>query len=346
MVTRNDVARLAGVSPAVVSYVINNSNYVSAEKRKAVLDAIKELNYIPNVNAKNLRQGRTNMIAVVRGSVLNDLFSGILLDLEQIAGQAGFLVTTVSTVNNTKSDDFFASDAFIETLISRHYDAVFISNSALTEAQLNRLAENTKVLLFVSRQYYHLNPEISQIIPDYRNAVHALTKKLLDLGHRRIALLPNLSYPMTQQSPDNFRFLGYKDAFTEAGLPIDLNYVPDILKDMDAMDDFIADMFFNKNGIPKPTAVITDEAFILARLMKRLRTRDIKVPRDVSLGCFSRSTIVDLVTPTLTSTGFDTREFSTKAFRIMEDMIIRGESRRELIPMTYTDGDSIGPVNE
>ena len=67
MVTRNDVAKLAKVSPAVVSYVINNSNYVSAEKRKAVLAAIEELNYIPNQNAKNLRQGKTHMIAVIRG---------------------------------------------------------------------------------------------------------------------------------------------------------------------------------------------------------------------------------------------------------------------------------------
>ena len=78
MVTRNDVAKLAKVSPAVVSYVINNSNYVSAEKRKAVLAAIEELNYIPNQNAKNLRQGKTHMIAVIRGSSLNDMFNDLL----------------------------------------------------------------------------------------------------------------------------------------------------------------------------------------------------------------------------------------------------------------------------
>ena len=50
-VTRNDVAKLAGVSPAVVSYVINDSNYVSQEKREAVLKAVKELEYTPNVFA-------------------------------------------------------------------------------------------------------------------------------------------------------------------------------------------------------------------------------------------------------------------------------------------------------
>ena len=59
-VTRNDVAKLAGVSPAVVSYVINDSNYVSQEKREAVLKAVKELEYTPNVFAKSLRTNRNS----------------------------------------------------------------------------------------------------------------------------------------------------------------------------------------------------------------------------------------------------------------------------------------------
>ena len=53
--TRNDVAKLAGVSPAVVSYVINKTKFVSEEKTQAVLDAIKELNYQPNLYARSLK---------------------------------------------------------------------------------------------------------------------------------------------------------------------------------------------------------------------------------------------------------------------------------------------------
>ena len=64
-VTRNDVAKKAGVSPAVVSYVMNNSNYVSEQKRKAVLKAVEELNYTPNIFAKGLRTNRSSQIALV-----------------------------------------------------------------------------------------------------------------------------------------------------------------------------------------------------------------------------------------------------------------------------------------
>ena len=73
-VTRNDVAKLAGVSPAVVSYVMNNSNYVSEEKRTAVLNAVKELNYTPNIFAKSLRTNRSNQIALVGDTLQAELY--------------------------------------------------------------------------------------------------------------------------------------------------------------------------------------------------------------------------------------------------------------------------------
>ena len=60
-VTREDVARLANVSPTIVSYVLNNSNYVSQEKREKVLEAVRELNYIPNQLARGLRTSRSTI---------------------------------------------------------------------------------------------------------------------------------------------------------------------------------------------------------------------------------------------------------------------------------------------
>ena len=64
MVTRNEVAERAGVSPSVVSYVLNNSNYVSEEKRKAVLKAVEELHYHPNYIGRSLKTKKTNILVV------------------------------------------------------------------------------------------------------------------------------------------------------------------------------------------------------------------------------------------------------------------------------------------
>ena len=65
MYTLKDVAKKAGVSPTIASYVLNNSNYVSAEKRAAVLQAAKELNYHVNSNARGLRKKERQNKALV-----------------------------------------------------------------------------------------------------------------------------------------------------------------------------------------------------------------------------------------------------------------------------------------
>lgn len=71
-ITRNDVAKRAGVSPAVVSYVLNNSKYVSDERRKAVLEAVEELGYQPNMMARGLKTKKSMQIAFVCDNLRND----------------------------------------------------------------------------------------------------------------------------------------------------------------------------------------------------------------------------------------------------------------------------------
>ena len=113
MVNRNDVAKLANVSPTVVSYVLNNSNYVSKEKREAVLAAIEELQYIPNQTARNLKQRKTNQIAIVRGNQLNDMFNDLLFYMENIAYQKGYFLSLMTAA---KDKDYFATQKFVDTL--------------------------------------------------------------------------------------------------------------------------------------------------------------------------------------------------------------------------------------
>ena len=76
-VTREDVARLANVSPTIVSYVLNNSNYVSQEKREKVLEAVRELNYIPNQLARGLRTSRSAQFIFVCDNIQAELFEAV-----------------------------------------------------------------------------------------------------------------------------------------------------------------------------------------------------------------------------------------------------------------------------
>ena len=149
------------------------------------------------------------MIAVLCGSQLNDIFNDLLFYLGDIANARGY---QIALINVQKTKDYYATEGFINTLVSRHYDAIFIMNSSLTEQQINRLAKSgTKVLLYVTRDYDTLNPSVSCIVPNYRTGVKEAVTRLIDMGHTKISILPNLCYPMPQYSICNHRFAGYMD---------------------------------------------------------------------------------------------------------------------------------------
>ena len=340
MVTRNDVAKLAKVSPAVVSYVINNSNYVSEEKRQAVLKAIKELNYIPNQNAKNLRQGRSHQIAVIRGSQLNDLFNDLLSYMEEIAFSHNYQLVSFSV---QKTDDFYAKEEFIDSLISRQYDAIFIANSSLTEPQINRLSKFTKILLYVTRDYNTLDRSISMVVPHYRKAVREYIGKLISMGHRRICILPNLAYPMVQHTPNNHRYAGYMDAFADHHLPIDMQYIPGSFKTLGEVSQYITDIFNPKLYLAAPTAICADEPFVLARVLKQLVHMGYQVPRDVSLLSFSSSTLTTVTTPQLSTLGMDPVSFAKTSMEMLESLIDNGKAQTQILDLSYMGGHSVAP---
>ena len=172
--TRNDVAKLAGVSPAVVSYVINKTKFVSEEKTQAVLDAIKELNYQPNLYARSLKTNRSMQIAFVCDNLRNDW-------LEIAEKKLDKLGYNVSHCYSRDGDDF------IQSLISGRYDAVFMLSNRYKAVQLNRIAEaGIPVVLYKTREYSHLEPNIVAVAPNLYSGVEKTVNYLVFRGHRRI----------------------------------------------------------------------------------------------------------------------------------------------------------------
>ena len=92
MVTRDHVALRAGVSVAVVSYVLNNKNIVKEETRQKVLLAVKELGYQPNLAARSLKTKKSQQIAVLVNNLGNPFEAEVLLCLESTAREAGYSV--------------------------------------------------------------------------------------------------------------------------------------------------------------------------------------------------------------------------------------------------------------
>ena len=96
MPTRKDVAELAGVSETIVSYVLNANRYVSADKKKRVLEAVEKLHYRPNSIARALKGKGNSHILFIADNVANNYFGRLLQELDSVAYDKGYLVSLMS----------------------------------------------------------------------------------------------------------------------------------------------------------------------------------------------------------------------------------------------------------
>ncbi len=343
MITRDDVARLANVSPAVVSYVLNSSNYVSKEKREAVLKAVEELKYIPNQTARSLKQNKTYQIAILRGSALNDMFNDLLYEMEGLAYEKGY---TVSLMTIIRDNDLIAKESYIDTLISRKFDAIYVANSSLAEKQINRLVSaGVPVLLYTTRDYIGLDENIRFLAPDYRNGVYQLIDMLIRLGHSRIAFIPNPLYPSVSEI-SNHRLDGYLKAFKSNGLEVHPEYICSENDTIAQVLNNIDHLFDWKTFKHPPTAIYVDESVIAGSILQHLRHIGKAVPEDVSLVSSSDSTIATLLQPRLTAVGLNPRLLAEKAIAMLLELMDGNYPESCLMKMDLRWRESVKDIRE
>lgn len=223
MYTLKDVAKRAGVSPAIASYVLNNSNYVSAQKRAAVLKAAEELNYHANCNARGLRKKTTSNIAVVTFDERSEMYSEIIYYLEQFAYDRGYYIS-VSSINTAAK-----AISYLTTLMSQKYDGLIFLSNPFNQKQLQQLVDNKLPIVLFEMEYAKSNPAISVLKPNTYDSVKLVLNRLIrENGHRKIGYI-TFGNPIdtAEEGPygQGLRVKAYMDAMGEAGLDIPYDWV-------------------------------------------------------------------------------------------------------------------------
>lgn len=292
MATRNDVAKLANVSPSVVSYVINNSNYVSAEKRKAVLEAIEELDYHSSYAAKSLKKNRTYQLLVLVDDVRTELFSEIVYYVEQYAFERGYFVSVAScTVEKALN--------FMDVCFSKRYDGVFLLSNVYSSKHLNSIAEKgIPVVIFLTRIYEgkkSLHPDICQIDCNYLGGVGRAIDYLIDeKGHRNIGYVisPGIGSTDDESKPygDGMRIHGYIKALERHGIPVRHDFLYTLMKNWSATnaittyvtEDAIREMM-ERPPEDRVTALLVSADRSAAQICRMLAEAGYRVPGDVDV---------------------------------------------------------------
>ena len=297
-VTRDDVAKLAGVSPAVVSYVINNSNYVSKQKRQAVLDAVEELQYTPNVFAKSLRTNRSNQIALVGDTLQAELYE----ELSSQLFERGYF----SCLFYSRKED-----RFIDKLIEGRFAAIFMASNAFEAEKLNRIVRNgIPLILYKSRDYVGLDPKIVIRAPDIYNGIKQIVNYLVLKGHRRIAYIPPVKYRTTGVGGDDFRSMAYSDTLRANGIEVNPGFFCIHTQSESSILEDISTMMISYDASGRPTAFVASDDHIAAQAMQYIKKFNLRVPEDVAVVGWGNIASSKITTPELTTMDTEITPFA------------------------------------
>ncbi len=205
MATITDVARLAGVSVATISRVLNGSTHVSPDTEKKVREAISELHYEPNVLARNFRRSESRVILVICPNFTNPYYANVVTGIADAARHHGY-----SAMFCTTQGDQEREQDFLDMLKGKRADGAILLASASSPQWLSDLAKQHPV---VQCSEYFPDTGIPYVsVDNYRAARHAV-RYLAGIGHKRIGLIT---------SNDNYismsrRLSGYQDELSRAG---------------------------------------------------------------------------------------------------------------------------------
>ena len=211
-VTIKEIGRQLGISPSTVSRALQDNPRIGLKTREAVRELAEKLQYVPSIAARNLRQGRTGVIAVVLPEIRENFFSEVVNGIEEVA------FTNQSTVALYQSHDRYDREKqILETLASNQVDGVLLSvaNESAQFGHVQRLLDRGIPVVLLDR--IPPNIDTHQVECDMEKGAYEATKWLADRGCQRIALL-NGPQPLVASEE---RYRGYVKALIESQLPVE-----------------------------------------------------------------------------------------------------------------------------
>jgi LacI family transcriptional regulator len=323
----SDVARHADVSPATVSRVLNGDPRVGDTYRARVQRAVEELDYRPNVLARNLRRQRTATIGVVVPDIENPHFGELVRSVEDQAFDAGYRVLVCNTDETADKQQ-----AYLEALIDERVLGVIISPSDPGGEQISRLLDLGIPVVAFDREV--ADPRADAVLADNVKALRIGTDVLVAAGHRRIAFVGG----RTDVETGAERLAGYEIAMRAAGLePL----VVDGDFRLERAEAAVARLL---GGEPCPTALIVGNNLMTLGAMRAIRAAGLRVPDDVALVGVDDPPWSALVDPPLTTLAQPVRAMAADAMELLLQRVTgaREHPRRIVHPFELRPRASTG----
>jgi LacI family transcriptional regulator len=286
-----DVAALAGVSLKTVSRVINDEPGVSPDRTARVSRAIEQLDFRPNLAASSLRRtdGRTASIGIILEDIANPYSAAVHRAAEDVARSHGLIVLAGSVDEDPDRERRLAM-----AFIARRVEGMIVVPTGADQRYLVNELRAGMAIVFVDRPPSRLDADV--VLSANREGAASGVRHLVDHGHHRIAFLGDLTSIQTAQE----RFLGYTDAMTGAGLPVDPAYV---VHDLRSSALAMVSTLGLLDGAAPPTAIFASQNLITIGVLRALRARMLE--QRVAVVGFDDVPLADLLVPGVTVVAQD-----------------------------------------
>lgn len=320
--TLKDVAQHVGVSVSTVSRVVNNdtSRHINAETKTKVWQAVRELGYEPNESARRLvrnekEQGRktTKQIGcIVAGAHLRDehpYFSPILNGFNKKMIEAGYSISFIHTA------DELADEAALHRIGQDiRVDGVMIIGW-VSQSIIDYLKQCQIAVVGISTT----GDGIAVIDYDRISGAKAAVEHLLDQGHRQIGFIGGFGHTKKLESEE--RFLGYKFALYEAGIPLNKAWIIDTAWIVDQSYEQMTAMLQQFRDDQLPTAMFSASDLLAIPAMRAVIEQGKRIPEDIAFVAMDNIELAQYTSPPLSSVHVPKYEIGAVAAKTMFDQL-------------------------
>jgi LacI family transcriptional regulator len=299
----SDVARESGVSIFTVSAVVNNKSHVGKNLRERVENAIRKLNYRPNLIARSLIKQKTQTIGMIVPDIANPFFPMVVRGAEDAAQKQGYNLLLCNSDDNPQKEE-----TAVELLLSKRVDGVLLTKAAGDfSASIRQMIRDVGIpFVLVMRTYPQLTKD-AVISDDYQGAYEAVCH-LARAGRRRIALV---SGPLKISNAKE-RWRGFRDALEANHLPYD----PDLVVEGDYR---IESGFRAGHSLlsRRPDGIYVANHLMTVGLLKAVDEMGLKCPEDFGLVSFDDYPWLGVFRPRLTTVELPKHQLGSEAAELL-----------------------------
>jgi LacI family transcriptional regulator len=317
-----DIAKQAGVSISTVSYALNGSPKVTDETSARILAIAKELQYVPNAAARNLKKQETKIIGAFLTDFSGSFYGDLLQGMKARVNQSGYDLVVCSGKQSHR------------LLPQRMIDGAIVLDAMFSSEELLKYADLGHKLVVLDRDLDH--PNINQVLLDNKAGATLATEYLIEMGHRKLYVVtgPKGSFDSRQ------RLLAVKQTIDRHP---DIQYI-EIEGDFNKSAGALAGLqIAQEYSGPAAVFCLNDEMAI--GMYDYLATTDIRIGTDIHLIGFDNIEVSEYMQPRLATIDYSKRKWGVLASEQLLKLIAGDDVEHERIYVTLVKGKSMGAVS-